>query len=386
MLFRKFIISKNELCPCSSGKKYKDCCYTKSHRKFHNEAEYLAVTNKVLKKSRIKTCLHSDCTAKSRDIILAHAMQKNRILSKLCVENQVLMQNTKDNPVMLEIKKGKPEPFYFLEPVHIKNATVSTCFCGKHDNSLFANIEKEGCDFSPNNKEQIFLFAYKTFAFEYYKEIVNSKFYTNMCAEVPQVFKNPFLVRNYRESVLKKVEMDHYKEIFDKCLIEKKYEEFESVVIEIQQQIQFAAYMCVAPPFDIKGKKINVIDNKSRMMRRLFVTIFPESDKSYIIITCHKDDLSIYETYLNIIRTSSIGLVKYYFNTFIPLYTENLIISPKLWDKWGELGQLGIQYAVAETRVAPLLKGLQFYLKNISKQEKVDIDTTNVKFNFFIED
>lgn len=180
IVFNRFMFSRTEMCPCNSGKLYKDCCKIKQSKKFHNQNEFLNFIGKIMKKSRIKVCLYNGCTAKGKDIIGAHAFQENRILNKLAVKNQVYMQDFSSNPEMLELKKGKREGFFFLKKVHIKNATVATCFCEKHDDKIFAKIEKSNYKLNELNEEQLFLFAYKTFSFELYKEIVNHKFQQNM--------------------------------------------------------------------------------------------------------------------------------------------------------------------------------------------------------------
>ncbi len=145
--------------------------------------------------------------------------------------------------------------------------------------------------------------------------------------------------------------------------------------------------MAIAPPFDIKGRKINYIDKVTKRMKFVFFTIFPDESKSYILVSALKEDLDTYGQYFDQLRNSPIGLIKYYINVFIPLSTQNLIISPKLWDSWSESAQMGIQFAVADPNSAKLLKGVQFYLQNIAKfrqKEEIKIDTTNMPFDFFI--
>ena len=127
-MFNKFRISSNEACPCDSGKKYVDCCKRKSNRAFRNNNEMMNYIGKLLKKSKRRLCLYNGCEQKGKNIIKAHAMQENRILNKLAVDGIVKMQNFDKDPVILEIKRNKPEPFYFLSDVPITKATAATCF------------------------------------------------------------------------------------------------------------------------------------------------------------------------------------------------------------------------------------------------------------------
>lgn len=381
-MFNRFRFFKKEGCPCGSGKVFSECCYLKENRKFHNNNEALSIIAKNSKKSRINICLYNECKSKA---IGAHALQENGILSKLAVDKYILIQNKKQNPELLEVKKDVKEPFYFLSKELIKNATVQTCFCKKHDDELFEDIEKSNRIFSPNNLKQLFLFAYRTVSFEYYTEITTNKFYINMFKDVPQLTKNPLIVKNYRNSLKKKEEMDYYKNNFDEILINEKYSELATLAIEFPYEIKFANYMCIAPNFDLTGNKVNVLDNESKMMKRLFITSFSKNEKSYILISVLKKDFKIYKKYLNSFEQVSQDVIKYYFNAIIPLMSENLIISPTLWNEWDDKGQGLVQAAVSEPNPTSILKRLKLILHNLSKKDTADFLLKNAKYNIFGE-
>lgn len=383
----KFRFDKNEICPCGSGSLYKECCMIKEPRKFHNKNEAINHTGQMMKKSRVKICLHNGCNAKPKDIIKAHALQENRILNKLALNKKVIMQDFSKAPMLCEIKPGKPEPFYFLTEVPIKNATIATCFCKTHDDALFVKIEKSQYNLENLDLEQLFLFAYKTFTFELYTEIVAKKFQVNMLSSVPQLAKQPLSVYQYRNMDLKLKDLQYYKSFFDKAINKKDYTGLETIILDIPFRIQFSNYMAVSPPFDIRGKKIKALDKSSGRLKFVFFTSFPVEKKSYILISVLKEDLDVYQEYFKQIKNSPMGLIRYYINVFIPLYSQNLIISPSLWESWSEMAQCGVQFAVADLHSIKLLKALQFYLKNISKtinKEEIKIDSSSVAFDFFI--
>ena len=386
-MFKSYIFNGKEPCPCGRGTIYKDCCKVKEPRSFRTQGEFINYMGQMMKKSRIKTCLYKGCIAKGKDIIRAHALQENRLLNKLEVGKKVLMQDFTKDPVMLEIKKGKPEPFYFLTEVRIKDATVATCFCGTHDNALFEKIEKFQYTLDNLDAEQLFLFAYKTFSFELYTEIISKKYQSNMFSGIPQLTKNPSVVHKYRNTNLKLEDLQYYRDYFDSAIAQKDFSGLETVVVELPFRVQFANYMMVAPPFDLRGKKIKSIDKKTKRMRFVLFTTFPVENKSYILVSALKADLGIYGGYLEQIKNSPIGHIQYYINVFIPLYSQNLIVSPALWGSWSKMGQNGVQYAVADSHSIKLLKGVQFYLQNIAKASKkveIKIDTTGIPFDFFL--
>ena len=61
----------------------------------------------------------------------------------------------------------------------------------------------------------------------------------------------------------------------------------------VPYQIGFANYAYIAPDFDLNGEKINTIDAKGKM-HRLAVTVLPESNQSYIMLSCLSSEEKIY--------------------------------------------------------------------------------------------
>lgn len=383
-MISKFRLSNKEPCPCGSGKIYKECCKQKPIKMFHNQKEALHFTGQMLKKSKKKFCLYEGCSAKPKSIIKAHALQENRILNKLAVNGMVKMQDFTKDPVTLEIEKNKPEPFYFLTDVPISSATIATCYCKSHDDLLFAKIEKWQYDLQTLDSEQQFLFAYKTFSFELYTQMAADKFNCLMFENVPQTAKNPLVVHEYRNCKEKLKDLQRYKMYFDNALKCKDFSGLETVIFEIPFEIQFANYMTISPPFDIEGKKVKAFERKTKRLNFMFFTSFPIENKSYILISALKDDMKYFSDYFKKIRTAPLSLVEYYVNALIPLYSQNLIISPNLWNRWSEKAQAGVQFAVADPQSSKMLLGVKFYLQNIAKTKGADnITPDNIAFNFF---
>lgn len=200
------------------------------------------------------------------------------------------MQNFSKDPQIIEIEKDKLEPFYFLEDIKIKDATVATCFCREHDNAVFSKIEKSQYSLETLDEEQMFLFAYKTFSFELYTELVAKKFHSNMFSGVPQLTRMPMYVKQFSDAVMKGNDLLYYKSYFDKALKNKDFGELETVVVEFPYRVQFVNYMTVAPPFGLRGKTIKSIDKRTKRMKHLFYTVFPVKGKSYLLESGLKSD------------------------------------------------------------------------------------------------
>ena len=108
-------------------------------------------------------CLHPDAGPSSCDgkIIKAHTIQRNGGLSRIARNGHVYtLINYRG---MFEESKWSPEGGPKL--VGIRDASTFTGFCSKHDNSLFAPLEKFPFDRSPL---QIALLGYRTICQELY--------------------------------------------------------------------------------------------------------------------------------------------------------------------------------------------------------------------------
>lgn len=298
-MIKLFHIFGNEPCPCKSGKKYKDCCKNRKNKNCENVEHYLSMVNKYSKKSQLKLCLYEGCNAKPKDIILAHALQKNRILKKIAHKNRVLMQDFSGKPTMLDMGRGEKEPFYLLEEVNIKKATAFRCFCGKHDDELFQKIEKQQHSFEKMTEEQKFLFAYKTFSFEHYKDISVRRFHALMCKDFPENFKNPIFIYKYRNALLKADETEYYWRRFGECLRDRNFGELFTYTMKLPYPIGVSGYMSISPPFDINGKRIKGLIGIKKRLKRLFITIVPDETCSYILFSGFKDELTSYGQYFD---------------------------------------------------------------------------------------
>ena len=123
----KKYIDMYTLCPCGSGNKYKFCCYGVEDKLFHNPNElYMHIRSR---RDNKLFCMYSNGDF-HKDIIKAHSIQNNKILSKLASDGHVYVADFNQNKFGgVDLKKrGKNE------------ATTATCFCKYHDTELFKYI------------------------------------------------------------------------------------------------------------------------------------------------------------------------------------------------------------------------------------------------------
>lgn len=383
-IFKYFKIYDNEDCPCGSGKSYGCCC--KNRADIHIQPSKKPLNIQImeqLKKSQFKCCLYPDHTRCVRHIKEAHALQNNKIISQLSEEGHIYILNTQKPPIIIPIENEEPEILTLIDKVGVNHATTATCFCDIHDDEVFAPIEKGAPEFDVNNEEHKYIYAYKAFIFEYYKKLVEKKAFENNIKQKPSLLKRAEFIQNYRAIMTTLQEMDFVKAFFDKGIVNKDYSGLETCVIEMPESINFATYACIAVDFDLKGKKIR--HTKRGFINRIFITIFPEETKSYIILSCLSEDIKIYKNFFQQLQTTNLDKVKYYFDLILPLYTENNVLSPRLWEKWSEEQQYAYTFYANRKGKQFLIfrQVVKFGMHNLRKKELGFEDGNRGKIDLF---
>lgn len=204
----------------------------------------------------------------------------------------------------------------------------------------------------------------------------------SMFKRMPQKLKRyPFLfVPAYREAQEKEREMEFYKKQFDNIIINKLYSEIYTEIIEIPFKIEFASVDCISPKFDISGKRVKQISKG--LMRRLFMTIFPNNYKSYILISCINEDRKNFEGYINLLKNTSYKNLFNYLSYFLPLYSESIILNPLLVEKWGKEGKSAYT-SISNLTGSDLIKAERNLFIGLNEQYRLGKDLLECKCNLF---
>ena len=84
----------------------------------------------------------------------------------------------------------------------------------------------------------------------------------------------------------------------------------------------------------MNGRRIK--HTKKGVMHRIAITAFPEDTKSYILLSCLSTEKHIYAKFFEQINNAPLEKSKYYFSMILPLFSENMVLSPVLWNKWDD--------------------------------------------------
>lgn len=323
---------RNDLCPCGSGKKYKKCCISKSEEE--KLAEAIGVANDMANRDgRINDCIYPLKHECDDRIVKAHAIQNNRILKKIAENGRLITTNGVSNLLFQDTKiNGRA------------NATTFYGFCKYHDKTVFQEIEDK--TFTATSK-QLFLLAYRTFAWHYHKKREQHK--RSVIFEC--VMKQRGYASNTDEDSLWKKgislglrDNDEKKAWFDAAIRTSNYDVLDHCVWIIPYEVQFAVSMMYEMMYDIEGKRINA-QRGNLLEKSIFLNIFPTEGESYCVWSWFKTDSEyrrFTEQFMNLDTETRFNFL----NNKLPEWTDSLVIAPKLWNYWkAEIQQAFIAHA-----------------------------------------
>ena len=309
----------NKKCLCGSGKKYKNCCIDKEDDvEFSNPLNFRESFSKVKKEARIKQCLYPDHATCSERVIGAHSIQNNKILKRISTNGYVYMPCPKSaNPFAGMSKWGR------------KEATVFTGFCGYHDNEVFKPIENNLFDKSDYH---CFLYAYRCFAMHFHKKQESMQIQDAIFKKRPSLItmsddENPF-----RGMALAVNDFEHVRTAFDNALMEESYEILTNIIWEFPIASNFAASGFAAPEYDLRNKRIQNLLDATAVIEHIFITVFPEADNTYCIISWLKSNDDLFSELFEQFNLLDIEARKRYINNILPITTENIAVNPSSWD------------------------------------------------------
>lgn len=299
-------------------------------------------------------------------------------------EHHVYMLNSKKQPLLITLDNGEVVPMVEVSKVSANDATTETCFCDYHDNIVFAVIEKGAPDFDETSEEMKFIYAYKAFIFEYYKQSMACNIFQSNFRENPIAFQSPEMIGMYRMLQLKMQEFEPVKKHYDTQILKNTFEEISTCAIRIPEQIKFAGYTYIAPDYDINDKRIK--HTIKGIMHRIAITIFPETTQSWLLLSCLESEKYVYEKLFYQLKTASIDKLKFYINMVLPLYSENMVLSPLLWNTWNEETQMAYTYYANLHGPDAMRMGMciGFGLKNAARDKSGKAYEQAPKINLFL--
>lgn len=308
-----------DICLCGSREKYVNCCKGKINP---NESEpihkkFMAELDTRRRKYR-KICLHPNKYECSNVKTHAHSISQKAVLDLIAENGNVLM------PVVYGITKKNQ-----MKPMGVESkATKFYCFCSKHD-GMFYDIDKRNVSL---NEYIFFLYAYRSFSATYYKFIRELDCFIQLSKKYDVNFNPGAVLMNLQMKNLNPA-IEWTKKKFDDSILTNKYECLESVSLELDYRVYFAAATCFNLMFDIFGNEIN---NEEYDLPMVYISIVPKEQHTQILFSWFREDNYLYGFLKEQLEIVPTRYVLKYLNNLIPLNCENMTIGPLLWQHWSE--------------------------------------------------
>lgn len=271
--------------------------------------------NKILKTGNIKLCLYPISDKCSNKIVKAHSIQKNRILSKISETGMICMPTVGIKNKTLAIT---------MEEVGRKKASTFTGLCGYHDNKLFEKIDNN--DYVVGNKEQEAAFALRSILKELYAKtksikILNPSTAMNDKARLFQLgyIKGAEDLRNYLKTFVGNIGTSNYNFL-------------ETKIIILNREFLIAANSSINPEYDFEGNYISDLMDFKNLPKALFVNVFPQGGKTYILLSYFKKNKRDFSYLDDQLLHKREDIQKIRLSYLLATNIENIALSPTIWN------------------------------------------------------
>ena len=312
--------------------------------------------NTLYNRYKLRECFFKDYKCSS-EIIEAHSIQKNRILKNISKDGHIMMfEMSHDESHNWEPKtKG------------LNKATVFTGFCKYHDQEIFKPIDL--CDYKEGNNEQEFLFAYRALAKEHNLKLSITNSFENLLEWAKK--KNQLELKKHH-FIKKKEDIINIEKLIpqfthtlkelkaaSKCLNNAqnklnnnlnsdKYNNIVTRTIALKNKYPIACSSCISLEKDFDGNLINDMTKLNIGLKYMFLTIFPQHNHTYILLSFFRKHKSFFRFIDMKILDKSEYVQKRLITNLLLKHVENFAISPYLWKSFSEETKNSISKAFSD--------------------------------------
>jgi hypothetical protein len=317
----------NDLCWCGSGKKWKKC-----HRE-REKQEPIPIGRQLDERRQEMTkgyCLHPEASVArcGGRVIKAHTVQRNGGLAYISENGHVV--SFKRGYENIFKNKGELIP----EEVGIGHASTFMGFCAKHDDQLFAPIEK-----SPiiANKNSAFLLSFRALCYEYFQKEAALR-----CLEIQRQMDRgqPFPIQVemqqymqvFREGLRRGMdEVTAWKRDYDQIYDSVNRPGFRFYAVLFSTALPIVACGGFCPEFDLASHPLQVISRGTDPLEAIFMNVTVVGGKSLFVLGYRGDSNGPAAQFVSSVRSCAKHIMA---NTVfhLPLeYLENTYLRPSWW-------------------------------------------------------
>lgn len=330
-------IGRNDPCWCGSTLKYKKCHLGRSQMTKPSIQEVLTTMSE---KYGAKYCLHPDKSNCSGDIIRAHTIQRNGGLNKIARNGQVY-SFFGNNIADIEKSKGLLLPKFS----GIGKASTFTGFCGTHDNSVFAPIEKNPFTVS---QEHCFLLSYRAICRELFTKQAASdlKPYQRTLDRGRDLGFQRFMQRQLNQQNLGieagLQDIKRYKSGYDTALLSNDYSQSFYYAINFSNTPDILCSAGQSPSIDFNGKTLQNLGDLNAELDHLTFSIIA-IDKGGVAVFSWLGDCPASVQFIQSLHSQSDSEIPHSLVRYIFEFFENTYFSPNWWDSLPDSSKLSIR-------------------------------------------
>lgn len=318
-------IGRNDPCPCGSGKKFKNCCLRKNRYQSNRFAEFAAYVDEMSRGvCSAPPQLKAGCSAK---FARAHTVQKAS-LRQIATDGHVL--SFVPNPTNLE-KYGSS-----LRPQRrgIRHASTFTGFCTKHDDAVFAPLEKVPFI---GTREQCFLLAYRALARELYLKKGVLRYWDTRSSRlslergIPKELVLAPVAEFLKGTTKAKNDIESHKLEYDHALSTKEYNEVKAYVVELSKPPPVMCSGGIFPEHTFTGERLQVLGNGPKRPSQIYFSSFADTTSGFVVFAWLDDGLDHCDRLVDSLQEVpnsdlSDSLLRFFFEC-----CENVHIQPCWW-------------------------------------------------------
>ena len=325
-------VGRNNPCPCGSGRKYKHCCLHSGEIQLVPSA---TISWEKESAAAAKAMARGMCCAPPsarhecvRKIVRAHTVPRSS-LGRIAENGHVLSFR----PDITNLKThGTAIP---PKPRGIHNASTFTGFCTKHDNDIFAPLEKAPFAAAP---EQCFLLAYRALARELYLKTNTRLHYESRLPRLASQhgLDHPFVlgVASFAQGTADgERDLTSHKRDYDRALLASDHSGINSYVVELAAPPPVMCSGAFIPEHTFGGQPLEVFPSPTPTRQtEMTVSSFADTRGQGFVVFAWLDDPKGYaaqfvDSLSNIPDSHLTGpLLRFMFE-----YCENVHIRPSWW-------------------------------------------------------
>ena len=305
-------------------------------------SKFLQKSDDISKEGR---CLHYQAGDRCNEIIKAHSIQNNRVLSEIANEKKAIYTLSKN---MGDFEKNNGNLSFRKYSIH--KFSIFRGFCGNHDNNLFKPIDTSY--FKSGNQQQVFLYAYRSLA----KELFDKENVLTLLVDMLEDVKDNIGLSKYISSLIDGTKnslnsLNVHKKIYDDILKNETYDDMRCVSFNSTDKLFMAFSNILYPEFDFMGNIIQnlSITNTDNIFDLITFCSVPTENGWSFIFSWHKSSDNSCLLFIQSLK-ERLKQGEYLSNLlfkFILLNSENFAFSPTWWESLSDDNQKEISQAIS---------------------------------------